>query len=136
MAPMKILLSMLALIVLCGCASLPARVPGQTLVNGSPTLRRDAVRAVAIYEMALSPYKGSLRVIDTQIVEAPGAIGAEPGGDLVKAKWIERWVIQRGNTNFAYLVLFDAQGSRGTDITVGFDRPDFMKGPARVMEVR
>jgi hypothetical protein len=133
---MKTWISLLTIVLIFGCATRQAPVPGQTLVNGSPKLRKDAVRAVATYEMAVSAYKGPLPVIDTQIVEAPGHLGAEPGTELVKTKWIERWVIQRGSTNFAYKVMFDARGSRGTDITVGFDRPDFMKGPADVIEIK
>ena len=49
---------------------------------------------------------------------------------------MERWVIRRGSTNFGYRVLFDAQGSRGTDITVGFDNADFMKGPVDVIDIQ
>ena len=94
------------------------------------------MRAVATYEMALSPYKGALLVVDTQIVQPPSRIRIERRKDMVESKWIERWVIKRGSTNFAYRVQFDAQGSRGTDILVGFDRPDFPKGPVDVIDRR
>lgn len=112
-----------------------SRIPGQTLVNDSPSLRRDAVRAVATYELAVSPYQGSLPVIDTQVITPPKRVRVEQGTEYVETRWIERWVIQRGSTNFAYRVLFDAQGSRGTDITVGFDKASFLNGPTKVYDL-
>src|SRR2546425_4317792 len=104
---MKTFLPLLCIALLCGCVSTQPRIPGQTLVNGSPSLRRDAMRAVATYEMALSPYKGALLVVDTQIVQPPSRIRIERRKDMVESKWIERWVIKRGSTNFAYRVQFD-----------------------------
>jgi len=133
---MKTYIRLLCLVALCGCASPPPRLPGQTLVNNAPALRRDALRAVSTYEMALSPYQGALPVIDTQIVEAPGRIGIERATDKVDTMWVERWVIKRDGTNFAYRVMFDARGSQGTDITVGFDKPEFMKGPTKIYDLK
>jgi hypothetical protein len=133
---MKAFLSCLSVVLLCGCASPQAHIPGQTLVNGSPSLRRDAVRAIATYEMAVAPYKGALPVIDTQVTQPPTRIGVERSTDLVQSKWVERWIIKRSSTNFAYRVQFDAQGSRGTDILVGFDRPTFSNSAARVIEIK
>ena len=94
------------------------------------------MRAVSTYEMALSPYQGALPVIDTQIVETPERIGIERATDKVDTMWVERWVIKRDGTNFAYRVIFDARGSQGTDITVGFDKPEFPKGPTKVYDIK
>jgi len=83
---MKIYILMLLIVISSGCALPQSSIPGQTLVNGSPRLRMDAIRTVAIYEMALSPYKGPLPVLDTQLVQAPSQIGYERGTDLVQSK--------------------------------------------------
>jgi hypothetical protein len=85
--------------------------------------------------MALSPYQGSLPVVDTQIVTPPGYVGVERHTDMINTTWVERWLIKRDGTNFAYRVMFDARGSQGTDITVGIDRPDFPGGPSKVYDI-
>ena len=126
----------LSLLVASGCASPQARIPGQTLVNASPRLKRDAVRAVATYEMALSPYRGPLPVVDTQVIQPPGEIAAEQKTDLVHAKWSERWLVKRDGTNFPYRLQFTAEGSKGTDILVGIDTPNFGKSPAQVIDIK
>ena len=82
---MRIYIPLFYIVLLCGCASTQPRIPGQTLVNDSPSLRRDTVRAVTTYEMALSPFRGSLPVVDTQIITPPGYIGVERHTDLVDA---------------------------------------------------
>lgn len=130
-----IFLSLAGALLLCGCASMPP-VPGQSLANGSPRLRRDTVNAVAAYEMVLAPYKGPLRIVDTQIVQPPNKIDVERATDFVETKWTERWVIQRGTTNFAYRIYFDAQGSRGTDIQVGQDRQDLTNHPVDIIDIK
>ena len=132
---MKTFIPLFCLAMLCSCATPPPRLPGQTLVNDAPALRRDALRAVSFYEPALSSSQGALSVIDTQIVQAPGRIGVERSTDKVDTMWVERWVIKRAGTNVAYRIIFDAQGSQGTDITVGFDKPEFMKGPTKVYDI-
>lgn len=132
---MKTFLSFFCIALLCGCVSTQSRIPGQTFVNVSPSLRRDAVRAVATYEMALSPYEGSLRVVDTQIITPPGNIGAERNTGMADTMWVERWIIKRGGTNFAYRVMFDVRGSQGTGITVGFDEPSFPGGPSKICNI-
>src|SRR5437763_1386910 len=99
---MNKLILALSLAVLSGCESPQSRIPGQTLVNGSPRLRRDAVRAVATYEIALSPYRGPLPVVDTQVIQPPAEIAVEQKTDLAHAKWTEKWLIKRDGTNFPY----------------------------------
>jgi hypothetical protein len=133
-ARMKTFIPLFCLALFCGCASAPPRIPGRTLANSSPGLMRDALSIVGNYEMALSPYSGSLPVVDTQIITPPGYIGVERHTDFVNTMWVERWLIKRDDTNFAYRVMFDARGSHGTGITVGFDKPDFLNGPTQVID--
>ncbi|MDE3100111.1 MAG: hypothetical protein KGJ88_11620 [Verrucomicrobiota bacterium] len=133
---MKPFIPLFCLAMLCSCASPPPRLPGQTLVNDAPALRRDALRVVSLYEPTLSSSQGVLRVVDTQIVQAPGHIGVERGTDKVDTMWVERWLIKRDGTNVAYRIIFDAQGSQGTDITVGLDRPEFLNGPTKVYDIK
>jgi hypothetical protein len=132
---MKTFVPLFCMAILCGCVLTQSRIPGQTLVNISPTLRRDTVHAVGSYEMALSPFQGSLQVVDTQIVTPPGYIRAEPHTDLANTMWVERWLVKRDGTNFAYRVMFDARGSHGTGITVGLDKPNFQNGTTQIIDI-
>lgn len=121
------------ILLLAGCATAKTYVPGQSLVNeGNPTIRRDVLHVLSVYESALAP-KCKLRVVDTQVIEAPKTLEIERGTDLVKAKWVERWTLDRCGSNVTYLIDFDAQGSRGTDIGVRIEDASLTNG---VEEIR
>lgn len=69
----------------------------------------------------MAPQPKAARIVETEIKEAPvkdGKIAADPGGKLV-GKWVENWVVQRGDgTRQEYVVRFDAKGTAGTDFNI------------------
>lgn len=125
----------LPIALILGCATPTPPIPGQTLTNGSSHLKHDTLRAISLFEAAASPSREQIIVVDTQIIQPPPRIGLNRADDLINTKWTERWIIKRGESNAVYQVRFDAQGSRGTDILVGYDRRDFLKGPTKVYDI-
>ena len=124
------------LLFLAGCASTQTRhsyVPGQSLVNvGDPRLARDVLHMLSVYEGGVAP-GCKLVVVDTRLIEAPTTLGIERKTDLAMAKWSESWVLNRCGSNVAYRIDFDAQGSRGTDISARIESRALTNG---VEEIR
>lgn len=118
----------LFLVIAAGCATPKNRhLPGQSIANDFPLLRRDAIRAVAIFEAALVPGTRSLTVKDTRVIQPP--VRENPMRlDLAHAQWTERWIIERSASNVSYTLRFTSKGRKGTEILVSQDKAGLTNG--------
>ena len=102
---------------ICGCASLPGGVPGQSLANRSPRIVRLALNSILEAE-AIDGQSGQyISVKNTQVLEKPDGYKLDPQTHTGIAKWVERWTIQRPSGIVTYRVTFDARGPEGLEVS-------------------
>jgi hypothetical protein len=100
-------------LLLCGCAALPGRVPGQSRANASSRIVRLALKTIRASEFINDQGEQYFLVKDTQVLEKPDGYKLDPQTHTGIAKWVERWTIQRPTCIVTYRVTFDARGPEG-----------------------
>lgn len=108
---------------LCGCASTPDHVPGQSLANRLPRAVHQAMNTIMEDEALGGHSDERISVINTEVLEQSGGYTLDPKTETAIARWVERWTIRRPTGIVTYRVTFDARGPQGFFVDVIVEDP-------------